>query len=171
MERFFENEFRRFYDMTQLMDRFFDDYHYLLEGIPTNNKSLSNPSSNQLTNTLTLTNRQDGGPVWKPHIDMVERGKDIMVRAELPGVPRDNVRVEVKNNMLIISGEKKSERKEENERYYVTESRYGKFIRQIRLPEHIDPNEIKAQYQNGILEISIPKLPDRKQITHQIPIS
>lgn len=163
MERFFENEFRRFYDMTQLMDRFFDDYHYLLEGIPTNNKSLSNQ--------LTLNNRQDGGPVWKPHIDMAEREKDIMVRAELPGVPRDNVRVEVKNNMLIISGEKKSDKKEENERYYVTESRYGKFIRQIRLSEHIDPNEIKAQYQNGILEISIPKLPERKQITHQIPIS
>lgn len=80
-----------------------------------------------------------------------------MVTAELPGVPREGINIEVKDNRLCISGERKHEKKEENEKWHRVERSYGRFIRQLVLPEGVETAAIDAGFKEGVLTVSIPK--------------
>lgn len=107
---------------------------------------------------------------WMPAIDLFERGNNLIVRADLPGINPDDVKVELEDDGLVIHGETKFEREEENEGVYHSERRYGRFYRFIPLPENIDVDQISANYRNGVLEISLPKpaqQKNRKQIQVQ----
>jgi HSP20 family protein len=101
----------------------------------------------------------DGG-AWLPAID-VERGQsELTVRADLPGIQPDQVKIEVQNGVLTISGQQERQ-DDENERAYVRhERRYGSFMRAIPLPEGVDPSQITAKTSNGVMEITIP-LPEK----------
>jgi HSP20 family protein len=100
------------------------------------------------------------GSAWLPAID-VERGQnELIVRADLPGIQADEIKIEVQNGVLMLSGE--HERlNDKNERAYVRhERRYGSFMRSIPLPEGVDPSQITAKTSDGVLEITIP-LPEK----------
>jgi HSP20 family protein len=94
---------------------------------------------------------------WRPTIDVKEDDKNITVHAEVPGVPKENINIDFENGNLTISGERKHEKKEENEHYHRIERMYGRFSRTIAVPENIDPKTIVANYKDGVLEIILPK--------------
>lgn len=101
---------------------------------------------------------------WAPQVETFRRGDQLVVRADLPGMKKDNVNVEVEEDTLLISGERQDEFKEERDDYYRSERSYGRFYRAIPLPEGIDPNSAKAEFKDGVLEISmpVPKEPQRE---------
>lgn len=96
---------------------------------------------------------------FAPAVDVEEREKEILVKAELPGMSEKDLEVSIQDNYLTIKGEKSRERKEEKEegRYIVSERSYGSFCRTIPLPEGVSKEKIKADYKKGLLEIRIPR--------------
>jgi HSP20 family protein len=95
--------------------------------------------------------------LWHPTCDIKESGNELVLHAELPGVNKEDVQIELKDHILTISGEKKFEKKEENEKYLRTERSYGKFTRSVRLPENVTEDQVKASFNNGVLEVTWPK--------------
>jgi HSP20 family protein len=99
---------------------------------------------------------------WSPAIDMHESGENILVKADLPGMNKDDIEVYVQNNTLVIKG-KKEEEKEFSEDGYVRKERfYGNFHRAIPLPAEVDTNNVKATYKNGVLELVFNKKEEAK---------
>lgn len=106
-----------------------------------------------------------------PRVDIKEDEATVIIKAELPGLTREDIVVELDDNILTISGEKKNERSEIDIKYYRTEIGYGKFTRSFRIPEYVDNEHIQAKCKDGILEISIPKLTiSEKKSSKQISI-
>jgi len=99
---------------------------------------------------------------WIPPVDLVEQDDEFVLRADLPGVGQDDVKVELDENVLTVSGERHSEQKERKEGYYRFERASGSFSRSLTLPEGVDPEAIKANFDNGVLEVRIPKPQQRK---------
>jgi HSP20 family protein len=108
--------------------------------------------------------------VWIPAIEMTERDGQLQVRAELPGLKPEDVKVEVTDGALVIEGERKYEHDENKKGVYRSERRYGQFYREIPLPEGADVEQAKARFNNGVLEI---KLPVAVQVSkrREIPIA
>ncbi len=92
-----------------------------------------------------------------PHIDMLDKGDSIVVNAEMPGIPRDNIEINVDESGLEISGASSGESEENKGDYYRKERYEASFYRYIPLPEEIKPEEVKAKMNNGVLEITLPK--------------
>ncbi len=97
-----------------------------------------------------------------PAIDVYDDGDKIVVKAELPGVNKDDIEIVVKDNELVIKGEKKKEEEVKEENYYYSERSFGRFVRSIRLPVEIKADEVKARFKNGILEIELPKVEEAR---------
>lgn len=93
---------------------------------------------------------------WVPQIEVFQNNGQFMVRADLPGLTKDDVRVELTDNLLTISGERKEEKEEKREGFYRSELSYGSFHRQIPLPEGAKAEDAAATFRNGVLEITIP---------------
>jgi len=102
-----------------------------------------------------------GGTSW-PAVDLVEREDSIVVRAELPGMKADDIELQVRNNVLTISGEKVEITEDKGENYYHVESRHGSFNRGITLPSEVDAEKIEAVYKDGVLTITLPKVEKAK---------
>ena len=98
--------------------------------------------------------RQD---LWAPIVDIVENNGNIEVKVELPGMNKDDIKVTIKNNMLRLSGERKQEEETTEKTFHRIERYFGKFSRTIQLPADIDADKIKAQYKDGVLNITLPK--------------
>lgn len=92
---------------------------------------------------------------WTPAIDALSRDGDLVVRAELPGVKQEEVDVTVQNGVLTISGEQKAAREEERGGYYVKERRRGAFRRSLTLPESVEEDDIRARFEDGVLEVTV----------------
>lgn len=99
---------------------------------------------------------------WMPAIDIYESGGKYTVKAELPGMKQEDVDVSVTGDRLTIKGEKKAETEVEEENYYRSERVYGSFCRSIDLPSDADSDKIEANYNEGVLEVSIPKTEEVK---------
>jgi len=95
------------------------------------------------------------GAAWSPEIDVFERDGKLVVRADLPGLTREDVNVEVRDDELVISGERRSESEREEGSYYVREASYGKFHRSIPLPEGVRPDTASATFDNGVLTVEL----------------
>jgi len=93
---------------------------------------------------------------WAPPIEVLERDHQLVVRAELPGLSKDDVKVEVMDDMLTIAGERRDEHEENRQGYRHSERRYGRFFRRLPLPEGVKAEDIRATFQNGVLEITMP---------------
>lgn len=102
------------------------------------------------------------GSHWIPPMDLVEEGEEFVLRADLPGVSEDDVNVELQDNVLSISGRRESEQEDRRQGYYRVERATGAFSRALTLPEGIDPDNIKASFDNGVLEVRVPKPEERK---------
>jgi HSP20 family protein len=107
---------------------------------------------------------------WSPQIDVFERDGDLVVHADLPGVKRDDVEVNVNNDVLTIRGERRQENREAEGGYRRTERSYGSFFRQILLPDGVDPTEIQAAYEDGVLEVIVPSPRNQQQIRRRVDI-
>lgn len=106
---------------------------------------------------LGTLERADEGIAWMPKIDVKRTGDDITVHAELPGIKPEDVEIELTDNVLTIKGERKHEEEKEDEGWLVRESSYGAFERSLTIPEGVDPAAITASYNDGILEVHVPK--------------
>lgn len=99
---------------------------------------------------------------WIPAMDLVETDDHFVLRADLPGVAEDDVKVELEDNVLTISGERKAEQEQTKEGWYRVERAYGAFARSLTLPEGIDPDAITASFDRGVLEVRVPKPEERR---------
>ncbi len=93
--------------------------------------------------------------LWYPEVEVLEREGKLIVRADLPGLKKEDVTLEVTDNAIIIEGERRSEEEESREGYFRSERRYGKFRRSIPLPESVDAESAEATFRNGVLEIAL----------------
>ena len=99
---------------------------------------------------------------WIPAMDLVETSDDFVLRADLPGLTEDDVNIELEDNVLTVSGERKSEREERKKGYYRVERASGSFSRTLTLPDGVDPEGVQANFERGVLEVRIPKPEQRK---------
>ena len=105
---------------------------------------------------------------WVPAMDLVESGDALVLRADLPGVDRSDVSIEVKDRVLTVSGERRAEHADQADGYYRVERAFGSFSRSLALPEGIDAERVEADFKDGVLEVSIPKPEERK--AHRVEI-
>ena len=103
---------------------------------------------------------------WSPSVDVKEKEKEFVLEFELPGVSKENVKLSVDNGVLTVSGEKRFEEKEEKDNYYYTERCFGKFERSFNLPDNVESDKVKANFKDGVLNVSLPKVkkPEPKMI-------
>lgn len=100
--------------------------------------------------------------IWSPQVEMFERDNQLVLRADLPGLTKDDVNVELANDGITIEGERKNEHEEKHEGYYRSERSYGKFYRRIPMPEGVKAEDARASFRDGVLEITMPA-PKREQ--------
>ncbi len=129
----------------------------------------------QLTNRLGQLFNRDAPThtnhgTWLPAVDVEESSDELVLTAEVPGVSPDAVELQLENNVLTISGERAEERREgaEGKRYHVLERRYGSFQRSFTLPRTVQPDEIAAEYRDGVLTVRLPKASEAKSRRIQI---
>jgi HSP20 family protein len=94
---------------------------------------------------------------WAPAVDVVETPERYEVRAELPGVKKEDVEISVENNVLTLRGERKFEKDEQKESFHRIERAYGTFVRSFTLPTRVNPEQVEAKFDAGVLTIQIPK--------------
>ena len=97
-----------------------------------------------------------------PTVDVYEEKDDIVVKAELPGLDKNHIEVNISDSELTLKGEKKKEEKIDEENYYRCERSYGAFLRSVELPTSVQADKVKASFKNGILEIRLPKTEEAK---------
>ena len=108
---------------------------------------------------------------WMPALDVYEKDNNLIVEAELPGIPKEAVKLTCTDNILTIQGETKKEEEEKREGYYRSERHYGSFHRTVALPEEVDFNKAKAEYHDGVLKVTLPKTARPEAKARTIPIS
>jgi HSP20 family protein len=112
---------------------------------------------------------KDTETTWIPRVDINETDKEIIIDAELPGIKKEDIKVEVKDNVLTISGERNLEKKSETSTTKTIERHYGKFERSFGLPETVTTEKVNAKFKDGILTLSLPKI--EKAIPKQISVT
>jgi HSP20 family protein len=105
---------------------------------------------------------------WVPAMDLVETDDHLVLKADLPGLDKDDVDIEVKDGVLTVSGERKTEDEERTDGFYRVERAFGTFSRSMSVPQRIDAERISATFDKGVLEVRIPKPEDRKP--HRVEI-
>jgi HSP20 family protein len=126
-----------------------------------------------LTRGHELLRRETGlvAADWSPRVDILERNGQILVRADLPGMSKDDIKIEVRDQMLTIQGERKPEqKKEEREGYFYSECSHGHFYRSIPLPEGVDVSKVVAEFHNGVLEVTVPAPPREEPKARNVEI-
>ena len=96
---------------------------------------------------------------WAPVVDIGEDEKEFLIKAELPGLKREEVKVTVEDGVLSISGERKAEKEEKTKKYHRVERSYGSFLRSFTLPEGCDPAKVNAEFKEGVLNVHLAKSP------------
>ena len=141
-----------FAEMRAEMDRVFNSF--LGRGL------IGRPSLSRMTMPETVT----------PDLDVRENDKELIFEVELPGMNEKDINIMVRNGVLSLKGEKKSEREEKKDTYHLVERSYGAFERSFRLPDTIDEDQIKADFDKGVLRIVVPKHAEAIKAEKKIPI-
>jgi HSP20 family protein len=139
--------FRAFQRMADQMDQMFEDF------------GLGRRWTSPL---LRETGRETGQDAWAPDIDVFQKDNELTIRVDLPGLKREDVTVDIAEDAVTIQGERKHEHEEEREGYYRSERTYGSFYRVIPLPQGVIPEQAKAHFKDGVLEVTIPAPPASK---------
>jgi HSP20 family protein len=107
---------------------------------------------------------------WIPAVNVEEAANELVLTAELPGMAEDDITVDIENNILTIHGEKREtrEKADEERKFHVWERRYGSFHRAFTLPKSVEPDEIRANFDNGVLTVRLPKAPQAKSRTIEV---
>jgi HSP20 family protein len=106
-----------------------------------------------------------------PRVDIYDDGKELVMRADLPGMKKEDVVISLSENVLTISGEKKKEEKVEKDKYFRYERSHGSFFRRFELPYDMDTEHIKAHMEDGVLEVRLPRTKEAQSRTRKISIS
>jgi len=146
---------RRF---SEEMDRLFEDF-----GL---GRGLLAPTFESGLDKLTAM----AASKWSPQVEVFEQDNQLVIRADLPGMTKDNVNIDIANDAVVIRGERKSEREENESGYYRSERSYGSFYRRIPLPEGVSAENATADFRNGVLEIKIPAAQRVEQKRRQLEI-
>jgi HSP20 family protein len=127
---------------------------------------LGNEMTRFMDNFFNIPGRYTGdldNTQWAPRVDVEEDKDGYTVTAELPGMDKKDIDIDVKDNRLYIKGEKKVEKDKDEKNYHITERCYGKFARNFTLPDNVNQDDIKAKFNNnGILTVEIPKIEEEK---------
>ena len=99
---------------------------------------------------------------WNPAVDIFDKGGEVVIHAELPGIKKEDIDVRVENNVLTIRGKKERKEEAKEEGYYRTERSYGSFSRSFSLASSVDATKIGAEYKDGVLTLSLPKSEEAK---------
>jgi HSP20 family protein len=99
----------------------------------------------------------------EPAVDLYENKDEIVVKAELPGMTKDDIEVNITDHLLVLKGEKKKEEEVKEKDYYRSERVYGSFARSIPLPTETEPEKVSATFKNGVLEVHLPKTEEAKK--------
>ncbi|MEX5282340.1 Hsp20/alpha crystallin family protein [Nitrospira tepida] len=94
---------------------------------------------------------------WTPSVDISETDGEYLIKAELPEVKKDDVKITLEEGVLSIQGERKHEKEEKNKKFHRIERAYGRFVRSFVVPDYVDESKIKAEYQDGVLHLHLPK--------------
>jgi HSP20 family protein len=128
---------------------------------------------NRLFDTFFANGRSNGADArsrrWVPAMDLMETDDALVLKADLPGLERDDVSIEVKDNVLTVAGERKAEHSEKADGFYRVERAFGSFARSLTLPDGIDAEQVAASFDRGVLEVRIPKPAERKP--HRVEIA
>ncbi len=125
-------------------------------------------SMGQLVDGLWPEDGEDSNLKWAPPVDICERADSIQFKVELPGIPREDIEIEVSNGVLSIRGEKKTIEDEKGDTWHRREFRYGSFVRSFSLPSDMKSDEAEASFKDGVLSITIPK--EEKALHRKIEI-
>jgi HSP20 family protein len=139
-----------FLSLHREMNRLFDD---VLRGT-----GLPNPGR-----------RGEGGNFITAQMNVSETQNELRITAELPGVSEQDIDISLEDDMLTIRGEKKFERKDEKENFHFVECSYGTFQRSVRLPYQVNPDQVQARFENGVLTVTVPKT-GRPERSHRIQV-
>ena len=110
-------------------------------------------------------------PVWAPAANISETDAEYLIKAELPEVSKEDVKVTVEDGVITISGERRHELEDKDEKLHRIESFYGSFARSFRLPEDADASGIRAESKNGILKVRVPKQPAARPRTVEVQVN
>jgi HSP20 family protein len=108
---------------------------------------------------------------WSPLVDIMEDEKEYLIKAELPDMKKEDVRLTVENEVLAISGERTFEKEEKGKKYHRTERAYGRFVRSFSLPEDADGSTVSADYKDGVLHVHLPKSQKAKPKAIEIKVA
>jgi HSP20 family protein len=116
-------------------------------------------------------NGGQGTATWLPAVDVWETDDELVLSFDLPGIPEDQISVELDDTVLTVSGQREREERETGDRFYRYERRFGTFQRSVTLPPGVNEDDIKATYRNGVLEVRVPKPEEQKPKRIQISTS
>ena len=103
------------------------------------------------------------GPTWTPQLDLYEDAAAFVLEADVPGVQEKDISVSVENDDLVLKGKRSFERVCDDEHFYCQERRSGEFVRRLRLPTSVDQGKIRAEFHNGVLRVTLPKIPSERK--------
>jgi HSP20 family protein len=108
---------------------------------------------------------------WAPAVDIQETEKEYLIKAELPEIKKEDVKVEVLDHVLTIQGERTQEKEEKGKKFHKMERSYGKFIRQFALPNEVEATKVEAQYKDGVLNVHLPKTAAAKPTAVEVNVA
>jgi HSP20 family protein len=121
--------------------------------------------------------KKDGGKEsmrlmeWAPLVDITEDENEYLIKADLPEVKKEDVKISVHEGVLAISGERKSEKEEKGKKYHRVERSYGRFERSFSIPEDAEEDKVSAEYKEGVLKVHLPKNPKSKTKSREVRVS
>jgi HSP20 family protein len=108
---------------------------------------------------------------WSPLVDITEDDKEYLVKAEIPEIKKEDIKINVHDDVLTLSGERKYEKEEKGKKYHRVERAYGSFLRSFTLPEDADGSKISAEYKDGMLKLHLPKSEQAKKKAIEVKIA
>lgn len=123
-----------------------------------------------MASSAVLMSRVSSAVLWMPAVDVAEEENEYIAKVELPGVNKDDVKITLESNILMIRGEKKAEKETKDKNYHRTERSYGSFQRSFTLPMTVKSDKIDAAYKDGILTIVLPKAEEAKPKQFEVKV-
>lgn len=108
---------------------------------------------------------------WTPTVDVSETETEFLIKAELPEVKKEDIQISIEGGMLTLKGERKLEKEDQGRKFHRIERSYGSFVRSFHLPEGVDESKVKAEFKEGMVNITLPKSAQAKPKAREIPLS
>lgn len=108
---------------------------------------------------------------WTPALDVEETDKEYLVKADLPAIKKDEIKIQVEDGMLCLEGERRQEKEEKNRKFHRVERSYGRFMRRLALPTDVDEQKVAAEFKDGVLQVHLPKAAAAKPRSTNVKIA